>query len=69
MITNWLVKFIDGTQEVVSADCIDDAFEKAHVEHKKHPRSASFHSSFVDNAVQQATDLDEFGYGYGPIGL
>lgn len=66
MITNWLVKFVDGTAAVIAADVINDAFGKAQQEYGKHVRSASFHSSFTDSSQPVVSD-DEFGYGWGKL--
>jgi hypothetical protein len=48
MLSDWLVKFVDGTKIIIGADTIDSAFKIAEQQYNKHVRSACFHSTAVE---------------------
>jgi hypothetical protein len=62
VITNWKIRFTDGTETVHPAYTIAEAMAEAEKMFEKTVRSARFHSSFTDSQVEQ-----EFGFGWGKL--
>jgi hypothetical protein len=68
MVTNWLVKFTDGSTAVVPAETIQDSFNIAEFENEgKRARSASFHSSYDEHQMPKWNASEAFGFGWGPV--